>query len=107
MCTNILKDDETFESVSKFTFTPSHEENEKEVSCQAINDVMDEALEDKDVLFVECEFLKCKKIISITLFADAPQVNIQEGNETAAAGDEILIDCEINANPAELSNLQW
>jgi hypothetical protein len=63
ICTNILKDDETFESVSKFTFTPSHEENEKEVSCQAINDVMDEALEDKDVLFVECEFLKHKKII--------------------------------------------
>ena len=89
------------------TFNPSHEENGKEVSCQAINDVMDEALEDKADMFVGCEFLKCKKVIIIAIFADAPQVNIQEGNETAAAGDELLIDCEINANPEELSNIQW
>ena len=107
ICKIILKDDETFESVSKLTFTPSHEENGKEVSCQAINDVMDEAFEDRADLFVECEFLKCKKIIIIAIFADAPQINIQEGNETAAAGDDLLIDCEINANPEELSNIQW
>ena len=55
ICKIIWKDDETFESVSKLTFTPTHEENEKEVSCQAINDVMDEPLEDKADLFVECE----------------------------------------------------
>ena len=107
ICKIIWKDDETFESVSKLTFTPTHEENEKEISCQAINDVMDEPLEDKADLFVECEFLKYKKIIIIAIFADAPQINIQEGNETAAAGDHFLIDCEINANPEELSNIQW
>ena len=39
------------------TFTASSGENAKEVSCQAINDVMDEALEDTAELIVECEYL--------------------------------------------------
>ena len=38
---------------------------------------------------------------------DAPQVNVQEGNETVAAGDEVTIECEVDANPAELSDVQW
>ena len=46
-------------------------------------------------------------MIIISIFADAPQVNIKDGNETAAAGDELLIDCEIHANPGKLSNIQW
>ena len=50
-----VQDDDTFECVSKLTFTPSPEENNKEVYCQAINNVMDEALEDKMDLVVECK----------------------------------------------------
>ena len=41
------------------------------------------------------------------LFIDAPQVNIQDGNETVAAGEEVIIECKIDANPAELSDIQW
>ena len=50
-----VQDDETFECVGKLTFSPSPEENNEEVSCQAINNVMDEALEDKIELVVECK----------------------------------------------------
>eukprot|EP00092_Neocalanus_flemingeri_P009188 GFUD01009889.1.p1 GENE.GFUD01009889.1~~GFUD01009889.1.p1 ORF type:complete len:1498 (+),score=504.87 GFUD01009889.1:68-4561(+) len=86
-----LLDDETFESISKMMFTPSSEENTKEVSCQAINDIMDEALEDRAELIIEY----------------APQVNVEEGNTTVTAGDEVTIECEVDANPAELSDVQW
>ena len=51
------QDGETFDSLSKITFTPTYEENDKEVECHAINDVMDEAIEYKIDLLIECEFL--------------------------------------------------
>jgi hypothetical protein len=41
--------------ISKLTFTPTKEENEKYVSCQAINEVMDEALEDEALLDIMCK----------------------------------------------------
>ena len=68
---------------------------------------MDEALEDKMELVVECKFLLFKKRIFSILFLDAPQVTIKDGNETVVSGDEIVIECEIDANPAELSIIQW
>ena len=39
------EEEEEWWSVSKLTFTPSAAENEKKVGCQAINDVMDAAVE--------------------------------------------------------------
>jgi len=86
-----LVDDQTFDAVSKLTFTPSSEENAKEVSCQAINEFMNEALEDKAELVVEY----------------APHVLVQEGNETVSSGDEFTIECEVDANPADLTSIQW
>ena len=41
----IVQEEEEFQTVSKLTFTPSAAENEKKVGCQAINDVMDAAVE--------------------------------------------------------------
>jgi len=86
-----LQEDETYESVSKITFTPTYEENNEEVECHAINDVMDESLEDKIDLLIEY----------------APKVYIRYGNETVSAGDEVTIDCEIDANPTELLIIKW
>ena len=41
--------------MSKLTFIPTAEENEKTVTCQAINEVMEEALEDETVLDIMCK----------------------------------------------------
>jgi len=86
-----LQDGETFDSLSKITFTPTYEENDKEVECHAINDVMDEAIEYKIDLLIEY----------------APKVYIKEGNETVFAGDDVTIDCEIDANPTDLQIIEW
>jgi len=86
-----LLDDGTFNSISKLTFIPSADEDNTEVLCQVINEVMSEALEDTKVMVIEY----------------APKVTIQEGNATVATGEEVIINCEINANPAELSQIQW
>jgi len=86
-----MLEDETFELISKLTFTPTAEENDEMVSCQAINEVMEEALEDEaqlDILY-------------------APRVYIEDENITLTAGDEITIDCLIDANPMNLSLIQW
>ena len=54
ICTSNQEDD-TFQTVSKLTFTPSQEEHEKKVSCQAINDVMEEAVEFETELNILCK----------------------------------------------------
>ena len=50
-----FQEEKTFQTVSKLTFTPSAEENEKKVSCEAINDVMEEAVEYEKELNILCE----------------------------------------------------
>lgn len=43
------------ETISKLTFTPSAIEHEKKVICEAINDVMDAAVEYETELNILCE----------------------------------------------------
>eukprot|EP00090_Calanus_glacialis_P045715 TRINITY_DN8668_c0_g1_i1.p1 TRINITY_DN8668_c0_g1~~TRINITY_DN8668_c0_g1_i1.p1 ORF type:complete len:1080 (-),score=259.44 TRINITY_DN8668_c0_g1_i1:89-3328(-) len=86
-----ILEDETFKLISKLTFTPSKEENEKYVTCQAINEVMDEALEDEALLDIMY----------------APRVSIEDENITMTAGEEIIINCLIDANPMNFSQVLW
>eukprot|EP00092_Neocalanus_flemingeri_P025444 GFUD01027586.1.p1 GENE.GFUD01027586.1~~GFUD01027586.1.p1 ORF type:complete len:1098 (+),score=293.63 GFUD01027586.1:126-3419(+) len=88
---SLILEDETFQLISKLTFTPTAEENEKTVTCQAINDVMEEAIEDEAMLDI--------------LYA--PRVAIEDENKTLTAGDDITIDCLIDANPTNFSLVQW
>ena len=56
MYIDILKqDDETFQTTSMLTFTPSKADNEMEITCQALNDVMEEASEDTAELNILCK----------------------------------------------------
>jgi hypothetical protein len=41
--------------ISKLTFTPTAAENGKTVTCQAINEVMEEALEEEALLDILCK----------------------------------------------------
>ena len=41
------------------------------------------------------------------VFIDAPRVNIEDENKTVTAGDDLTIDCLIDANPMNLSLVQW
>jgi len=86
-----MLEDETFALISRLTFTPTAEVNEKEVSCEAINEVMEEALTDEAVLDIMY----------------APRVSIEEENITLTAGEEITINCLIDANPMNFSQVQW
>ena len=65
------KDDETFESVSILTFIPSANEHKKEVICQAINDVMEIAIEEKATLNVACKY---KVRFSLTNSVPIPKI---------------------------------
>ena len=49
-----VQEDETFETVSRLTFTPTADENEKNVVCEAINDVMDTPVEYETEMNILC-----------------------------------------------------
>ena len=49
-----VQEDETFETVSRLTFTPTADENEKNVVCEAINDVMDTPVEYETDMNILC-----------------------------------------------------
>ena len=38
---------------------------------------------------------------------DAPRVSIEDENKTMTAGEEIIINCLIDANPMNFSQVQW
>jgi len=84
-------EDETFELVSTLTFTPSAEENGETVTCLAINNVMEEPLEDETILNIQY----------------SPRVTMEDENKTVTAGQEFSIACLIDANPMNFSNIQW
>ena len=50
-----FQDDETFELTSNLIFTPTAEENLKQATCKAWNDVMEEPIEDIIDLDVKCK----------------------------------------------------
>ena len=53
--TSVLEDD-TLETVSHLTFTPSSLHDLEVIQCRAINDVMSEAITYEAVLDIQCEY---------------------------------------------------
>lgn len=86
-----ILEDGTFVLTSKLTLTPLAEDNEKVVICEAINEVMDEGITDEAMLDIMY----------------APRVTIEDENKTVTAGDEIIINCLIDANPMNLTKVNW
>ena len=41
------------------------------------------------------------------VFTDAPRVTIEDDNKTVTAGDDVSLDCLIDANPMNLSLVEW
>jgi hypothetical protein len=50
-----LQEDSTYETISRLILTPHKGLNGMEVSCQAVNEVMEEVLEDKAELNILCK----------------------------------------------------
>jgi len=86
-----LLDDDTFDTVSTIRFTPTAKDDGVSVNCQAVNEVMEDPLETTEEITV--------------LFA--PRVSIDEGGQSVFAGEEAVIECQVKANPDNLTRLEW
>ena len=86
-----LLDDDTFDTISRIHFVPTAEDDGISVSCQAVNEVMEEPLEATEEINV--------------LFA--PRVSVVEDGQSVFAGEDVTIECHVEANPANLTRLEW
>ena len=86
-----LLDDDTYDTVGRIRFLASSEDDGMSVSCQAVNEVMEEPMEATE---------------EITVFF-APLVSLAEEEQTTTAGAEFSLDCMVEANPANLSQVAW
>ena len=93
--------------ISKLSFTPSAEDDEMVVSCEAINEVMDEGIKAEAVIDIICKLDNKKRKIYSICFPDAPRVTIEDENKTVIAGDKVTITCLIDANPMNLTQVHW
>ena len=87
----ILSEDNTYETVSKIRFTPIANDDGMSLTCHAVNEVMDDEIE-------------TSKNINI-LFA--PRVSVDEEGQSAVRGEEVRLDCQYEANPENLTRLEW
>ena len=46
-------------------------------------------------------------IIVILFLLDPPSLTIEEENITVSTSEELIIECDIDANPKNLTNVQW
>ena len=86
-----LLEDDTFDTVSTIRFTPTAEDDGASVNCQAVNEVMEDPLEATEEITV--------------LFA--PRVSVDEEGQSVFAGEEAAIECQVEANPDNLTRLEW
>ena len=86
-----LLEDDTFDTVSTIRFTPTAEDDGISVNCQALNEVMEDPLETTEEITV--------------LFA--PRVSVDEEGQSVFAGEEATIQCQVEANPDNLTRLEW
>jgi len=84
------QEDGTFETVGKIIFTPTSNEDGIEVECEAINEVMEEAVTASSNLTVHY----------------TPEVTHDE-DVTVVAGEDATLECVVNANPDELNRVDW
>lgn len=77
------------------------------VSCEAINEVMEEGIKDETVIDIMCKQGFKKKKNNSICSSDAPRVTIEDENKTVIAGDEVTITCLIDANPMNLTQVHW
>ena len=87
----LLLEDGTYETVSRVRFNPIADDDGMSVTCHAVNDVMEEGLEASEEINI--------------LFA--PRVVVDEGGQSAVTGSDVTMDCQIEANPSNLTHLEW
>ena len=87
----LLLEDGTYETVSRVRFNPIADDDGMSVTCHAVNDVMEEGLEASEEINI--------------LFA--PRVVVDEGGQSAVTGSDVTMDCQVEANPANLTHLEW
>ena len=86
-----LLEDSTYNTVSRIRFTPIANDDGMSVTCHAVNEVMEDGIETSeeiDILF-------------------APQVSVDEEGQSVVAGEDVTMDCQYEANPANLTHLDW
>ena len=67
---------------------------------------MEEAVEYETGLNIFCKWRENKHAL-INSVLDKPIVNIEEENKTVTAGDQVTLVCQIDANPMNLSLVEW
>lgn len=87
--TTVLEDD-SLETVSHLTFTPSFLQDMEVIQCHAINDVMTEAITYEALLDIEYP----------------PRVTISPENVTLLQGSEESLECHVTSNPANVT-VKW
>ena len=87
----LLLEDGTYETVSRVRFNPIADDDGMSVTCHAVNDVMEEGLEASEEINI--------------LFA--PRVVVDEEGQSAVIGSDVTMDCQVEANPANLTDLEW
>ena len=86
-----LLDDSTYNTISRIRFTPIGNDDGMSVTCRAVNDVMEEGIETSEEINI--------------LFA--PRVSVDEEGQSVVTGEDVTIDCHYEANPANLTSLEW
>ena len=86
-----LLQDGSFNTVSTILITSRAEDDGMVVTCQATNEVMEEAKEVSEEISV--------------LYS--PRVSMAQEDEILIAGEALTLTCEVHANPANLTKVIW
>ena len=81
-----LLDDDTYDTVGRIRFLASSEDDGMSVSCQAVNEVMEEPMEATE---------------EVTVFF-APRISLAEEEQTTTTGAEFSLDCMVEANLSQV-----
>ena len=100
----VLTEDETYDTVSRVTFTPTAEDHGMSITCQAKNEVMEEALEAEQKINVH---FAPRVSVSGGFPEEHEGDEIQDGKAEVFVGREAVIDCLVEANPRDLSVIEW
>ncbi|XP_043230348.1 hemicentin-2-like isoform X2 [Amphibalanus amphitrite] len=90
-----VQPDSTTETISRYTFTATRDVNGDDIVCVATNAVIERKNESPLRAPVKVQVLY------------APQVSVEPTNITVNESMDILLFCEIDANPTNLSSVIW
>ncbi|XP_071742756.1 hemicentin-1 isoform X9 [Lepeophtheirus salmonis] len=91
----VKQEDNTYETQSRISFTASRFENNEFITCEANNDILESFQEEPQ-----------RDSITLSVLY-APKVEIYPTNITVNESSTVTIYCKFDANPKNLTNVQW